>query len=151
MLTFFFDKENFWSPLLTSSGFFPTHLQNLREYSSTSQREVIRTSFSLEDVSLMRISKFPEKTCSSFVVVQSPSRVRPYGLQCTRPPCPSPSPKACPSSCPLSKIKNLYFVYINSSKTKTVTRTIFWVSSICRCCAEVFTCFILFNFHIIGI
>ena len=25
----------------------------------------------------------------------------PHGLQCTRPPCPSPSPKVCPSSCPL--------------------------------------------------
>ena len=25
----------------------------------------------------------------------------PCGLQCTRPPCPSPSPGACPSSCPL--------------------------------------------------
>ena len=35
------------------------------------------------------------------VVVQSPSCLRPHGLQHTRPPCPSPSPKVCPSSCPL--------------------------------------------------
>ena len=27
----------------------------------------------------------------------------PYGLQNTRPPCPSPSPKVCPSSCPLNQ------------------------------------------------
>ena len=35
------------------------------------------------------------------VVVQSPSCVRPQGLQQARPPCPSPSPRVCPSSCPL--------------------------------------------------
>ena len=37
-------------------------------------------------------------------VVQLPSRVhslQPHGLQHTRPPCPSPSPRVCPSSCPL--------------------------------------------------
>ena len=27
--------------------------------------------------------------------------LQPHGLQCTRPPCPSPSPKVCPSSYPL--------------------------------------------------
>ena len=27
--------------------------------------------------------------------------LQPHGLQCTRPPCPSPSPEVCPSSCPL--------------------------------------------------
>ena len=27
--------------------------------------------------------------------------LRPHGLQCTRPPCPSPSPEVCPNSCPL--------------------------------------------------
>ena len=37
------------------------------------------------------------------VGVQSPSHARlwPRGLQLTRPPCPSPSPRVCPSSCPL--------------------------------------------------
>ena len=38
-------------------------------------------------------------------VVQLPSRVyslQSHGLQHTRPPCPSPSPRVCPSSCPLS-------------------------------------------------
>ena len=37
-------------------------------------------------------------------VVQLPSRVyslQSHGLQHTRPPCPSPSPRVCPSSCPL--------------------------------------------------
>ena len=29
--------------------------------------------------------------------------LQPHGLQHTRPPCPSPSPKVCPSSCPLHR------------------------------------------------
>ena len=29
--------------------------------------------------------------------------LQPYGLQHTRPPCPSPTPRACSSSCPLSQ------------------------------------------------
>ena len=36
--------------------------------------------------------------------IQSPlisNSLRPHGLQCARPPCPSPSPEVCPSSCPL--------------------------------------------------
>ena len=37
--------------------------------------------------------------CCSFA--QSCLTLRPHGLQHTRLPCPSPSPKACPSSCPL--------------------------------------------------
>ena len=27
--------------------------------------------------------------------------LQPHGLQCTKPPCPSPSPEVCPTSCPL--------------------------------------------------
>ena len=37
-------------------------------------------------------------------VVQFPGHVRllqPHGMQCIRPPCPSPSPRVCPSSCSL--------------------------------------------------
>ena len=35
--------------------------------------------------------------------VQSLSRVQPYGLQHTRPPCPSPTPRVYSKSCPLSR------------------------------------------------
>ena len=40
-------------------------------------------------------------TCCS--VSQSWETLQPHGLQHTRPPCPSPSPKVCPSSCPLHR------------------------------------------------
>ena len=32
-----------------------------------------------------------------------PNSLWPYGLQCARPPCSSPSPGVCPSSCPLNR------------------------------------------------
>ena len=38
-----------------------------------------------------------------FSSVQSLSRVRPHGLQHTRPPCPSPIPRVYSNSCPLSQ------------------------------------------------
>ena len=36
-------------------------------------------------------------------VTQSCLTIQPHGLQHTRLPCPSPSPRVCPSSCPLSR------------------------------------------------
>ena len=36
-------------------------------------------------------------------VTQSCLTIQPHGLQHTRLPCPSPSPRVCPSSCPLSQ------------------------------------------------
>ena len=43
---------------------------------------------------------FSEKNLLFSCPVVSDS-LRPHGVQHTRPPCPSPSPKVCPSSCPL--------------------------------------------------
>ena len=42
--------------------------------------------------------------CAYFccLVSQSSNTLWPHGLQHTRPPCPSPSPRACSNSCPLS-------------------------------------------------
>ena len=39
--------------------------------------------------------------CCCCSVTRSCWTLQPHGLQCTRPPCPSPSPKVCLSSCPL--------------------------------------------------
>ena len=56
----------------------------------------------ITDTSLVcRVSSALPPNAQIVVVVQSPSCLRPHGLQHTRPPCPSPSPKVCPSSCPL--------------------------------------------------
>ena len=47
--------------------------------------------------------------CSLIVVVDQFSRsvmsnsLQPHGLQLTKPPCPSPTPKVYPNSCPLSR------------------------------------------------
>ena len=60
--------------------------------------------------------------------------LQPHGLQHTRPPCPSPSPRVCPSSCPLNRWCHLIISFSALSSPFVVSlsqhRGLFqWVSS----------------------
>lgn len=57
ILCLFCNKESYWSPGLTSRGFYPSQLQNLSNYPAIFQRKMIWKSFSLEDVSPVHIFK----------------------------------------------------------------------------------------------
>ena len=62
----------------------------------------------IQRVSLFFLSVFlydPHCTyifCGCLVAKSRPTLLRPHGLQCTRPPCPSPPPRVHPNSCPSS-------------------------------------------------
>ena len=49
------------------------------------------------------ITLYPLPFCCSSVTTKSCPTLQPGGLQCTRLPCPSPSPGVCSNSCPLSQ------------------------------------------------
>lgn len=104
---------------------------------------MIWISFSLEDVSLIHISKnFTAKIHSSFII----SKINViffsvffYFWICI-----------VVEISLVERVEGPWFLNNKNNKTKTATCIINWVSSICRYCAKLFTCVILFNFYIRG-
>ena len=56
-----------------------------------------------EDIEIFDILPAPTHILLLFIHSILSNSLQPYGLQHTRPPCPSPSPGACSNSCPLSQ------------------------------------------------
>ena len=60
-------------------------------------------SYYLNNIFYFNVFKIDYFTSVQFSNSVMSDSLRPHGLQHTRPPCPSPTPRACPNSCPLSQ------------------------------------------------